>query len=82
LNILDVNREMVLANGGCELLTELVSKCCDPTTEDFNHERYKCVVCGCILNLSADNGMYNVYMLCDFFQQCILVQLTHLRNHS
>ena len=40
----------------CEVLLNLVNDCCDNSKTEASNERYKLVVCGCLLNLSADNG--------------------------
>lgn len=56
--ISDDNREVVLSAGGCQTLAEQIDKCSDTSSEEFSSDRYKCVACGCILNLAADNGEY------------------------
>ena len=46
----------MLAAGGCQTLIQLVKKCSDSSNEECSSERYKSVVCGCVLNLVVDNG--------------------------
>ena len=52
----DSNRGIVLEADGCQGLVAQMSKCCDPNAEEFANERFKCVVCGCTVNVAADNG--------------------------
>lgn len=54
--ISDSNREVVMEAGDCQTLTEQIRRCHDPSSEEFNNDRFKCVACGCILNVAADNG--------------------------
>lgn len=54
--MLDQNRESVLALGGIRTLTEQISLCSKLSSEESKNDRYKCVVCGCALNLAIDNG--------------------------
>lgn len=53
----DNNRETVLAAGGCQTLIQLIKKC---SNDECINERYKSVVCGCVLNLVVDNGEEHV----------------------
>jgi hypothetical protein len=52
----DDNREVVFSAGGCHALMEQLDKCSDPSCEAFSNTRFKCVVCGCLQNVAAENG--------------------------
>ncbi len=49
----DINREKFLDANICRSVTTLLSKCCDSCEEGNSNQRYKLVLCGCLLNLSA-----------------------------
>ena len=61
--ISDDNREIVLSNKGCQTLAEQIDKCSNISCEEFSNDRFKCVSCGCILNVAADNGEWFYYSL-------------------
>lgn len=52
----DENRETVLLAGGCPGLAEQIGRCSNSSCEEYTNDRFKCVTCGCILNLATDNG--------------------------
>ena len=47
---------MVLNGGGCATLLGQINRCRNSCNEEFSNDRYKCIVCGCVLNLATDNG--------------------------
>lgn len=51
---------MVLKAGGCHRIIEMIQGCLDPNSQETGIERYRCVLCGCILNLANDNGKFIV----------------------
>ena len=60
----DINRETVLSNEGCPYLIDQLTRCLDASTPDSQSDRIKCVTCGCILNLSNENGEKLSYTSC------------------
>ena len=55
LTTTDPNRNLVLSSGGCPLLITSLTSCSSlPAEKQYN--RLKCVACGCLLNVSNDNG--------------------------
>lgn len=55
LTTTDPNRNLVLSSGGCPLLVTSLTNCSSlPAEKQYN--RLKCVACGCLLNVSNDNG--------------------------
>ena len=56
LFIVDANRESILVAGGCQVLVDQIARCSDPGEDIYTNERYKCIICGCVLNLATNNG--------------------------
>lgn len=52
----DTNREAVLISGGCPYLITQLKRCSDVSTDDSRSARVKAVTCGCVLNLTNNNG--------------------------
>ena len=59
---LDLNRVSFLENGICEFLAHQIAYCSDHSKEESSNAKYKSVVCGCVLNLAADNGKHNKHI--------------------
>jgi hypothetical protein len=51
----DGNRELVLSSGGCPLLVNQLTSCTLLPAEK-EHDRLKCVSCGCLLNVVNENA--------------------------
>ena len=55
---IDLNRVSLLEAGICPFLAKQIVNCSESSREESTNDQYKSVVCGCVLNLAADNSKH------------------------